>query len=130
MAMEKGLYAAPMGLEEDDLGAPMEIEIEDPESVRIGLGDLMIDLEPKEEFWNIPGFKELWVQISPRTKYKLDFLSEDFISEAVKRLKACEPIAELKLTVSKHNVGEISEERGVVQGATSVKAGKVLNLSF
>jgi hypothetical protein len=31
MAMEKGLYAAPMGLEEDDLGAPMEIEIVDAE---------------------------------------------------------------------------------------------------
>ena len=89
-----------------------------------------VDLEPKEEFWNIPGFKELWLQISQRTRYKLDFKSEDFISEAVTRLKGFESIAELKMTVSKHNVGEISEERGVVQGVTTVKAGKVLNFSF
>ena len=47
--IDKGLYAAPMGLEEDDLGTPIEIEIEDPESVSLGLGDLMIDLMPEEE---------------------------------------------------------------------------------
>ena len=49
MAMDKGLYAAPLGLEEEDLGPPLEIEIEDPEEVRIGLGDLMIDLKPQKE---------------------------------------------------------------------------------
>lgn len=47
MAMDKGLYAAPQGLEalqEPDI----EIEIEDPESVHIGMDGLEIDLEPKE----------------------------------------------------------------------------------
>jgi hypothetical protein len=48
MAMEKGLYAAPLGLEED-VAPPIEIEIEDPESVSIGIGDLEIDFEPAEE---------------------------------------------------------------------------------
>jgi hypothetical protein len=48
MAMEKGLYAAPLGLEED-VAPPIEIEIEDPESVSIGIGDLEIDIEPAEE---------------------------------------------------------------------------------
>ena len=48
MAMEKGLYAAPLGLEED-AAPPIEIEIEDPESVSIGIGDLEIDIEPAEE---------------------------------------------------------------------------------
>ena len=48
--IDKGLYAAPLGMSEDELSAPpIEIEIEDPESVSIGLGDLMIDLMPKEE---------------------------------------------------------------------------------
>ena len=51
MAMDKGLYQAPLGL--DSIvpnGEPaFEIEIEDPESVKIGLGDIEIDLEPKEE---------------------------------------------------------------------------------
>jgi hypothetical protein len=48
MAMEKGLYSAPLGLEED-VAPQIEIEIEDPESVSIGIGDLEIDIEPTEE---------------------------------------------------------------------------------
>jgi hypothetical protein len=47
--MDKGLYAAPLGLEEDMGMAPLEIEIEDPESVRIGMGDIEIELEPGKE---------------------------------------------------------------------------------
>ena len=37
--MDKGLYQAPLGLEEEQ-ATPIEIEIEDPESVRIGMGDI------------------------------------------------------------------------------------------
>jgi hypothetical protein len=52
MAIEKGLYAAPMGLdqliEQEDV-QPIEIEIEDPESVTIGIGDLQIEIEPGED---------------------------------------------------------------------------------
>ena len=48
MAMDKGLYQAPTGLSEL-AGPPVEIEIEDPEAVRIGIGDMEIDLEPKKE---------------------------------------------------------------------------------
>jgi hypothetical protein len=45
--MDKGLYAAPLGIEEDmGMAPPIEIEIEDPESVRIGMGDIEIELEP------------------------------------------------------------------------------------
>ena len=46
--MAKGLYAAPEGMPVEE-GPAMEIEIEDPESVHIGLGDIEIDLEPREE---------------------------------------------------------------------------------
>jgi hypothetical protein len=51
MAISKGLYAAPQGLEElMPEGAPdIEIEIEDPEEVNIGLGDIEIDLKPQKE---------------------------------------------------------------------------------
>ena len=46
--MSKGLYAAPEGL--DVLQAPpIEIEIEDPESVHLGIGDIEIDLEPRKK---------------------------------------------------------------------------------
>ena len=51
MAMDKGLYEAPKGLEE--LAAfnetpGIEIEIEDPDAVHINMDGLEIDLEPKE----------------------------------------------------------------------------------
>ena len=47
-SMDKGLYAAPLGLEED-MAPPIEIEIEDPEGVRIGMGDIEIELSPDDE---------------------------------------------------------------------------------
>jgi len=48
--MDKGLYAAPLGLEEDmGMAPPLEIEIEDPERVRIGMGDIEIELTPDAE---------------------------------------------------------------------------------
>jgi hypothetical protein len=46
--MDKGLYAAPLGIEED-MAPPLEIEIEDPESVTIGMGDIEIELTPDKE---------------------------------------------------------------------------------
>jgi hypothetical protein len=49
-SIDKGLYAAPLGIEEDDMGMPpIEIEIEDPEAVRIGMGDIEIELSPGKE---------------------------------------------------------------------------------
>jgi hypothetical protein len=48
--MDKALYQAPQGI--DQLGAeaePIEIEIEDPEAVRIRAGDTEIDIEKSEE---------------------------------------------------------------------------------
>jgi len=48
MAMDKALYQAPQGL--SALAEPdIEIEIEDPESVHIGMGDIEIDLKPQKE---------------------------------------------------------------------------------
>ena len=44
-SIDKGLYAAPMGIEED-MAPPLEIEVEDPESMRISMGDIEIDLMP------------------------------------------------------------------------------------
>jgi len=44
----KSLYAAPVGLA-DMMDAPdIEIEVEDPESMSISMGDIEIDLEPRE----------------------------------------------------------------------------------
>jgi len=50
MSIEKSLYQAPVGL--DSLAEneePIEIEIEDPESVHIGIDGMEIEIEPEEE---------------------------------------------------------------------------------
>ena len=50
MAIDKALYQAPQGLESLGEDVPeMEIEIEDPESVTIGIDGLEIEIEPTEE---------------------------------------------------------------------------------
>jgi hypothetical protein len=52
MSIEKSLNPAPEGIESiiEGLGEPdLEIEIEDPESVRIKMGEMEIELEPGEE---------------------------------------------------------------------------------
>lgn len=53
MAIEKSLYAAPQGLEElaamNASSPQIEIEIEDPESVTIGMGGMEIEIDPDVE---------------------------------------------------------------------------------
>jgi hypothetical protein len=53
MAIEKSLYAAPQGLEEiagmNQAAPDIEIEIEDPEAVRIGIDGMEIEIEPDKE---------------------------------------------------------------------------------
>ena len=47
-SIDKSFYQAPMGLDMEE-GPAIEIEIEDPESVSIGFGDIEIDLKPEKE---------------------------------------------------------------------------------
>jgi hypothetical protein len=50
MAMEKGLYAAPMGMDQAAAEeSPLEIEIENPDAVTIRADGLEIEMEPAEE---------------------------------------------------------------------------------
>ena len=50
MAIDKGLYQAPMGLEELALSEPeIEIEIENPDAVSIGIDGMEIELSPQPE---------------------------------------------------------------------------------
>ena len=50
MSIEKSLYQAPVGIAEELLNAPpeIEIEIEDPESVTIGIGGMEIEIEKEK----------------------------------------------------------------------------------
>ena len=50
MAIDKALYGMPEGIDSLALEeAPIEIEIEDPESVKIGMGGVEIEIEPGDE---------------------------------------------------------------------------------
>ena len=49
MDIAKSLYEAPLGLESLNEGQGIEIEIEDPEAVHIGMDGMEIDLEPQKE---------------------------------------------------------------------------------
>jgi len=49
MAIDKSLYTAPQGMPMEEMGAPIEIEIEDPESVSISMGELSVVLSPDGE---------------------------------------------------------------------------------
>ena len=50
MAIDKGLYAAPMGLDQMAAGPEIEIEIENPDEVKVGIdGEIIIDLKPVKE---------------------------------------------------------------------------------
>jgi len=50
MAMEKGLYAAPLGMEQLAMQEePLEIEIENPDEVDISVGPLTIEIKPGSE---------------------------------------------------------------------------------
>jgi hypothetical protein len=48
MAMDKGLYQAPQGIS-DAIGPDLEIEIENPDAVRIDTGDIEIEMYPAKE---------------------------------------------------------------------------------
>jgi hypothetical protein len=80
MAMDKGLYAAPQGLE--TLQPDIEIEIENPEAVHIDMDGLEIDLEPGED--NDENFHDnLAEYISDSV---LDSLGSELVSEVDKDL--------------------------------------------
>jgi hypothetical protein len=49
MSVEKSLYQAPVGLESLDEAPDLEIEIEDPDAITIGVDGLSIKLEPEPE---------------------------------------------------------------------------------
>jgi hypothetical protein len=50
--MDKSLYAAPLGMETEEPGV-IEIEIEDPEGVKIGIDGLEIDLLPEDDMGEV-----------------------------------------------------------------------------
>ena len=55
MTIDKAIHRAPLGLPQDDLEGDIEIEIEDPEGVRISMDGLEIELEkehPEDEEFN------------------------------------------------------------------------------
>ena len=64
MAVDKGLYQAPQGIEaEAEEMEPIEIEIVDPEEVSIGIGGMELTLIPEEEGFDSDFYENLAEQI-------------------------------------------------------------------
>lgn len=78
----------------------------------------------KDDYAAMPGFRDLWVRIAVRTKYRLEFDSEHLIREAVRRLSNFETIAEPTIQIKKQAVANISQEQGLVPGVLQIKASR------
>ena len=77
MAIDKALYEAPQGLQALET-EPIEIEIEDPESVSIGMDGIEIEIEPgrKEE----TGMKDFYANLAEHMEESaLQMLAEELI---------------------------------------------------
>lgn len=85
-------------------------------------------LTPKEDFESIDGFRELWAKIAIRTKYHLEFKTDDLIKEAVRRLKSYEPITSPLLYVEKQAIESITTEKGITKGTAVTKRPKEIGL--
>ena len=81
--LDKALYQAPMGMEQGD-ATPIEIEIEDPEAVHIGIGDMEIDLMPRKEPKGTDFDANLADEMDERD---LDSLGQDLVSDFEKDLR-------------------------------------------
>ena len=82
MAIDKSLYAAPVGLEAMAMeGAPpaLEIEIEDPEAVRIGMDGMEIELTPGAGAEGDGGFDDNLAEVMEERE--LEALASELISD-------------------------------------------------
>jgi hypothetical protein len=86
MAIDKGLYQAPMGIDElAEQQSPIEIEIENPEGVTIGMDGLEIEIEPASEK-NDDFYANLAEEIDERVLQSLaSDLTSDFESDIAAR---------------------------------------------
>jgi len=80
--IDKGLYQAPQGIA-DMAEPPIEIEIENPDSVSIGMGDVEIDLVPQED--TAEDFDANLAEFMDDSE--LDSLASELISEFDKDLR-------------------------------------------
>jgi type III restriction enzyme len=85
-----------------------------------------VEITPKDKFWEIPGFQELWDSISTRTRYDLKFESEALIDEAITRLKAYPQISEGRFRVSKHRIDRVDNLLGIVEGEVRIQESKAI----
>lgn len=78
-----------------------------------------VSIQPKKDFQDLTGFRELWTKIAPKTTYRLSFETDTLVDEAIKRLRDLEPISEPKFRTGFYEV-RIDEADGV----TGVSGGE------
>jgi type III restriction enzyme len=89
---------------EDETGHKFKVPIKDKRD--------RVTIQPKKDFQELAGFRELWRRIAPKTTYRLSFETDRLVAEAGKRLRDLEPISAPKFKTSKHAV-LIDSEAGV-----------------
>jgi len=103
-----------------DFASKLQREMKDEAGVdfvdRIADARSRIELKVRENFMEIPMFRELWHKIAPKTKYRLDFSTDTLVAEAVRRLKHDEKICSPKFRISRERIGAISIEGGIATG--------------
>lgn len=82
----------------------------------------------RENFEVLPGFKQLWSRIAPKTRYELSYNSQDLIDEASKRLSLLgsqEPIKIPKIVMKKTQL-----EMGLASGITAGGSGPEKTITY
>ena len=118
----------------EEFASKLQKEMKDEAGVefenRIGDKSKRVENKIKNNFEDIPLFKELWEKISPKTKYKLDFSSDDLVEEAVRRIKNEEPIVKPKFQITKQGIERISLEEGLVAGNVSSASSAAMDIDI
>lgn len=105
---------------EDETGHKFKVPIKDKRD--------RVTIQPKKDFQELTGFRELWKKIAPKTTYRLSFETDRLVAEAGKRLHDLEPISAPKFKTSKHTV-HIDGEVGVT-GSSGGEYLKSAGLTF
>lgn len=66
-----------------------------------------VDVKLQADYQDLPGYKELWSAISPRTEYQLQFRTEDLVDEAIQRLQIIgreDPVFPPRITINRARV--------------------------
>jgi type III restriction enzyme len=97
----------------EDFARRLQAEIQDETGVSFGDGRIANKRKRKsihlKKNWQTEEFLELWKRIRPRTRYQVDFKTEDLIKQAAKTLSQQPPLHAIRITSRKVGLGFTKE---------------------